>query len=99
MPASHVGGFSGATRPLPGAPQQIIPQALPNADDAGKMKSGVTPVAVAQLVVPIVQRPSMFAGHTLSGTSSRTVWVLPSQLNALRRLCDTLPGPPESILI
>ena len=74
-------------------------QALPKADDAGKMKSGVTPVAVAQLVVPIVQRPSVFAGHTSSGTSSRMVWVLPSQLNAVRRLCATLPCPPNSILI
>ena len=76
-----------------------MPHALSKADDAGKMKSGVTPVAVAQLVVPIVQRPSVLAGQTLSGTSSRTVWALPSQLNAVRRLCATLPCPANSILI
>src|SRR5438552_1581224 len=98
MPAPHVGGFRGGARP-PGAPQQIMPQALAKADEAGKMKSGVTPVTVAQLVVPIVQRPSMFAGHTASGTSSRIVWELPSQLNAVRRVCATMPCPPDSIRI
>src|SRR5712692_8245759 len=98
MPASHVGGFWGGARP-PGAPQQIMPQALPKAADVGKVKSGVTPVAVAQLAVPIVQRPSVFAGHTSFGTSSRTVWLLPSQLNAVRRLCATWPCPLNSIRI
>src|SRR5438094_10214722 len=98
MPASHVGGFWGGAKP-PGAPQQIMPQALSKADDAGKVKSGVTPVAVAQLVVPIVQRPFMFAGHTLLGTSSRMAWELPSQLNAVRRVCPTMPCPPTNILI
>ena len=97
--ASHVGGFWGGVRPLPGAPQQIMPQALPKVDDAGKMKSGVTPVVAAQLAVPIVQRPFMFAGHTLFGTSSRMVCVLPLQLNAVRRLCATSPCPTDSIRI
>ena len=47
-PASQVGGFWGAVKPLVGAPQQIMPHVLPKAVDAGKMKSGVTPVEIGR---------------------------------------------------
>src|SRR2546422_1437380 len=82
---------------MPGAPQQIWPQGanIPG----GNEKSGVTPVAAAQLEVPMVQRSPAPPLQTSRETSRSTLTAVPSQLKAVRRVCETAVWAPASILI
>ncbi len=65
----------------------------------GKGKSGITPVAVAQLAVPALQRRPAPPLQMSRGTSRSTLITLPSQLKAVRRAWETAVWPPVSILI
>src|SRR5262245_3708591 len=82
----QAGGLGGRR---PGAPQQIIPQ-VALIGLAVNVKSGVTPVAVAKLEVPMLQRsPGTASQMSLGRLLMRTVTTVPSQLKCVSRVWDT----------